>query len=77
MNAVAVAAQSGFVTNDRGAEIQRRLDRLNLSDRDFERRTGVERKTLRRAIDIKENDVDVRRQFVDAMPQGGRVVLNV
>jgi len=52
MNAVAVAAQSGFMTNDRGAEIQRRLDRLNLSDRDFERRTGVERKTLRRAIDM-------------------------
>ena len=51
MQAVAVTAQSGLVTNDRGAEIQRRLDRLNLSDRDFERRTGVERKTLRRAID--------------------------
>lgn len=51
MHAVAYGAQSGFVTNDRGAEIQRRLDRLNLSDRDFERRTGVERKTLRRAIE--------------------------
>jgi len=51
MQAVADQAQSGLMTNDRGAEVQRRLDRLNLSDRDFERRTGVERKTLRRAID--------------------------
>ena len=40
------------MTTDRGAAVQQRLDRLNLSDRDFERRTGVERKTLRRAIDM-------------------------
>lgn len=51
VSAVEVRAESGNMTNDRGAEIQRRLDRLNLSDRDFERRTGVERKTLRRAIE--------------------------
>ena len=45
------AAQSGAVSNERGAGIQARLDALSLSDREFERRTGVERKTLRRAID--------------------------
>lgn len=43
-----------FVTNERGAEVQRRLDALNLGDREFERRTGVDRKTLRRAIDEGE-----------------------
>lgn len=51
MQAVADRAESTLVTNQRGADIQRRLTALNLSDRDFERRTGVERKTLRRAID--------------------------
>jgi len=54
MHAVMDAAQSVLVTNERGAEVQRRLDVLGLSDREFERRTGVERKTLRRAIDESE-----------------------
>lgn len=34
----------------RGAAIQRRLDELGLSDREWHRETGIDRKTLNRAI---------------------------
>lgn len=37
-------------SDDRGAEIQRRLDDLGITDREFYARTGIDRKTLRRAV---------------------------
>lgn len=47
-------AESPGVTSDsddeRGAEIQRRLDALGISDREFYEKTGIDRKTLKRAI---------------------------
>ena len=42
MYAVADRAQSGIVTNERGADVQRRLDALNLSE--------LERRTIRAAL---------------------------
>ena len=44
------AAQSALVTSDRGAQIKERLDRLGISDREFYAQTGIDRKTLNRAI---------------------------
>lgn len=45
------AEQSADVTHrDRGARIQRRLDDLRMSDRQFHDFSGVDRKTLRRAV---------------------------
>lgn len=35
---------------DRGASIQRRLNALGISDREFHEQTGIDRKTLRRAV---------------------------
>lgn len=43
-------AQSAVMDAQRGDEIQRRLDALGISDREFHERTGIDRKTLRRAI---------------------------
>lgn len=58
MHAVVGAAQSGGVTDAHRAEkIQQRLDRLGISDREFENKTGVDRKALRRAA----NGEPVRR----------------
>jgi len=42
---------------DRGAGIRRRLDAIGISDREWHTRTGIDRKTLHRAID---NDEKVR-----------------
>lgn len=68
MHAVADAAQSTPVTDeDRGADIQRRLDRLGISDREFQARTGIDRKTLRRAVDGEEK---VRASTYDAIEAG-------
>lgn len=51
MHALLSPAQSGVVTTDeRGAQIQRRLDDLGITDREFYARTGIDRKTLRRAV---------------------------
>lgn len=51
MHALASRAQSGVVTTDeRGAEIQRRLEELGITDREFYAKTGIDRKTLRRAV---------------------------
>jgi hypothetical protein len=36
---------------ERGRAIQARLDALGIKDREFHRRTGIDRKTLNRAID--------------------------
>ena len=36
--------------NQRGQAIQGRLDRLGISDREFHEQTGIDRKTLRRAV---------------------------
>ena len=51
MYAVAGTAQSGRVTGDveRAAKIQERLDALGISDREFQERTAINRKVLRRA----------------------------
>jgi hypothetical protein len=35
---------------DRGADIGRRVDALGITDREFHAKTGIDRKTLRRAI---------------------------
>ena len=58
MHAVAYAADSGVVTEQsRGGAIRARLDALGISDRDFEARSGINRQTLRRAV---ENDPRVK-----------------
>lgn len=54
MNALRDAAESTVVTNGRGAEIQRRLDELGISDREWHEQTGIDRKTLRRAVEGQE-----------------------
>lgn len=56
MHAVTHGAESRTVSSDeddadgRGAEIQRRLSDLGISDREFYDKTGIDRKTLKRAI---------------------------
>jgi hypothetical protein len=51
MLGVASQAQSRVVaTDERGAEIQRRLGDLGITDREFYAKTGIDRKTLRRAV---------------------------
>lgn len=56
MNEVVGSADSGSVTSsagsedDRGAAIQRRIDALGISDREWHAQTGIDRKTLHRAI---------------------------
>lgn len=46
------AADLAVVTDDqRGAEIQSRFKNLGISDRDWYRRTGIDRKTLNRAME--------------------------
>lgn len=51
MQEPADAAQSPHVTNrERGGRIQRRLDALRISDRQFHETTQIDRKTLRRAV---------------------------
>lgn len=52
MVALRYAAESPGVTDDedRGSAIQRRLDNLGVGDREFYARTGIDRKTLRRAV---------------------------
>lgn len=59
MHAVSNGAQSIDVTGDeeRAASISERLEAIGLSDREFEHRTGVDRKALRRAA----NGEPVRR----------------
>lgn len=53
MSATLSAAESPVVASEtgRGDEIQRRIDELGISDREFHDKTGIDRKTLRRAID--------------------------
>ena len=51
MHAVALTANSPSVTEaSRGSAIRARLDALGISDREFERESGVSRGTLGRAI---------------------------
>lgn len=56
MRDVADRADSGTVTssaggeNDRGAAIRQRIDALGISDREWHATTGIDRKTLHRAI---------------------------
>lgn len=38
------------MSNERGDAIQQRLDSLGISDREFQEQTGIDRKTLRRAV---------------------------
>lgn len=45
------AADLPVVTLGRGDKIQERLDHLGISDREFHETTGIDRKTLRRAVD--------------------------
>jgi hypothetical protein len=45
------AAQFRLVADsERGQRIQERLDKLRISDRQFQERSGIDRKTLRRAV---------------------------
>jgi hypothetical protein len=59
MDVVRYTAESPDVTDDdeRGTRIQERLDALGIADREFHARTGIDRKTLRRAV---ANDPGVR-----------------
>lgn len=41
--------------NERGQAIQRRLEDLGISDREFHEQSGIDRKTLRRAVAGLEN----------------------
>lgn len=50
MIAVVDGANFALVTNERGEAIQARLDALGISDREFHEKTGIDRKTLRRAV---------------------------
>ena len=51
MQAVRDAADLSLVGDkQRGDEIQRRLDALKISDREFKEASGIDRKTLRRAV---------------------------
>lgn len=51
MQAVADEAHLAAMNEEtRGAAIQRRLEELGLSDREWHRETGIDRKTLNRAI---------------------------
>lgn len=55
MDALRGATESTLVTTtSRGARIQERLDALGISDREFHETTGIDRKTLRRAVDGEE-----------------------
>lgn len=53
MHALTNEAQSARVTGDpqRAAAIQRRLDAIGITDREFQSKTGIDRKALRRAAD--------------------------
>lgn len=52
MYAVLSTAESALVGDtERGDEIKRRLEALGISDREFHETTGIDRKTLRRAIE--------------------------
>lgn len=65
MHEVRSAEESATVTGDeetRGGRIRERLDALGISDREWYRRTKVDRKTLGRAID---NDPVVRDATYD------------
>lgn len=44
------AADFAVVTSERGDQIQERLNALGITDRQWHDRTGIDRKTLRRAI---------------------------
>lgn len=55
---------SGGGPQDRGAEIGRRFEALGLSDRKWHEETGIDRKTLNRAID---NYPGTRRGTYDAI----------
>lgn len=50
MKVVGNTAQSALVNSDRGEQIKDRLERLGISDREFYAKTGIDRKTLNRAI---------------------------
>jgi hypothetical protein len=51
--------------DDRGAEIRRRLDAIGISDREWHARTGIDRKTLNRAIANDERLRVSTRQAID------------
>lgn len=50
MKVMPSAAQSAPVTIERGERIKERLDDLGISDREWYAKTGIDRKTLHRAI---------------------------
>lgn len=51
---------------DRGAAIQARLDLLGISDREFQRETGINRKTLGRAIANEQSVKDSTYTAIEA-----------
>jgi len=68
MQAVASTANLPSVTeNARGDAIQDRLDALGISDREFQNKTGIDRKTLKRAV---EGHASVRPQTYLAIEAG-------
>lgn len=57
MSALLDRANLAVVTTDRGAAIRQRFDALGISEREWHARTGIDRKTLIRAM---ENGPNVR-----------------
>lgn len=67
-------------SDERGAEIQRRLDALGITDREFYAKTGIDRKTLRRAVAGEESTrpstyiaIHAALDKLEAMVTGGDV----
>lgn len=78
MLALLDAADSVFVTEDesRGEAIQRRLERLGISDREFHSVSGVDRKTLRRATSddpsVRDNTYRIIEDSLTKLEQRNR-----
>lgn len=49
------AQSTPVADSERGERIQERLERLGISDREFHETTGIDRKTLRRAVSAEGN----------------------
>lgn len=68
----AAVPQFGLVTDGgRGQRIQARLDALRISDREFQQTTGIDRKTLRRAVageaHVRENTYRTIEDWLDRL----------
>jgi hypothetical protein len=68
----AAVPQFALVTDgERGQRIQARLDALRISDREFQQTTGIDRKTLRRAVagetHVRENTYRTIEDWIDRL----------